>query len=150
MARGFIRVTAGTNNQIVARVAEQKALSVRVSAAAPDTATETDESGRKWVLAGTPITGDVQEIERVTPFEVATVADDASNATGVLIHDVDITDGDANGGMITDTYVNIMHMDEKIQTNFYATKEHIDALPDITFIRNYPHSGVHATIADTE
>lgn len=60
---------------------------------------------RKIVKAGTPITGDIEA--RNTAF---TKAGDA-NAVGILLHDVDVTEGNANGQIVIDGYVDLDKLD---------------------------------------
>lgn len=52
------------------------------------------ESGRKIVKAGTPLEGDLTK--RTTAFTKSTSED----AIGVLLHDVDVTDGSNNGELM--------------------------------------------------
>lgn len=65
--------------------------------------------GRKIVKAGTPLTGDLTT--RTTAFTAA----GESNAVGVLLHDVDVTDGNANGTLLIWGFVNLDHIDSTTQ-----------------------------------
>lgn len=65
--------------------------------------------GRKIVKAGTPLTGDLTT--RTTAFTAA----GESDAVGVLLHDVDVTDGNANGTLLIWGFVNLDHIDSTTQ-----------------------------------
>lgn len=59
------------------------------------------ENGRKILKAGTPLAGNLDA--RTTPYTIAT----AENVTGVLLHDVDVTDANANGTLLIFGIVNM-------------------------------------------
>lgn len=59
------------------------------------------ENGRKILKAGTPLTGNLDS--RTAPFAIAT----AANVTGMLLHDVDVTDSNANGTLLIFGFVNM-------------------------------------------
>lgn len=65
--------------------------------------------GRKIVKAGTPLTGDLTT--RTTAFTAA----GESDAVGVLLHDVDVTEGNANGTLLIWGFVNLDHIDSTTQ-----------------------------------
>ena len=50
--------------------------------------------GKKIIKAGTPLTGDI--LKRNTAFTVGTSA----NAVALLLHDLDVTDGNTNGTIL--------------------------------------------------
>ncbi len=65
------------------------------------------EHGRKIVKAGTPLNGDLTA--RGTAF---VAAQDSSNpAVGVLLHDVDVTDTEANAALLIWGFVNLSRVD---------------------------------------
>ncbi len=65
------------------------------------------EHGRKIVKAGTPLNGDLTA--RGTAF---VAAQDSSNpAIGVLLHDVDVTDTEANATLLIWGFVNLSRVD---------------------------------------
>lgn len=95
-----------------------------------NTGVEANENGRKIILAGTPV-GSTQKVlqQRTTILQVIKGGDagDTSNAQGVLRHDVDVTDGAANGTLIVRGEIDLSKtpfIDETIQ----------DALPHIIFV----------------
>lgn len=65
--------------------------------------------GRKIVKAGTPLTGDLTT--KTTAFTAA----GESDAVGVLLHDVDVTDGNANGTLLIWGFVNLDRIDSTTQ-----------------------------------
>lgn len=93
------KVTGTTPVQILFNVQNQMSVGVVVSNAASVT-----ENGRKIVKAGTPLGGDLTA--RTTPFTKAT-----TNAVGVLLHDVDVTDGAANGSLLIWGFVDLEKVD---------------------------------------
>lgn len=86
--------------QILFNVEHQMSVSVVVDDAAAVT-----ENGRKIVKAGTPLAGDLTA--RGTAFAKAT----GSNAVGVLLHDVDVTEGDGNGTLLIWGFVDLNKVD---------------------------------------
>lgn len=94
-----------------------------------DDAAFVTENGRKKVLAGTPVAGDL--LVRTTAFTVAAdtpavvgdlvvpvggatvVLPEAakSDAVGILLHDVDVTDGVANGTVVIAGAINTAKID---------------------------------------
>ena len=67
------------------------------------------KNGRKIVKAGTPLAGDLAA--RGAAFKAA----GASDAVGVLLHDVDITDGNANGSLLIWGFVNLDRLESDTQ-----------------------------------
>jgi len=70
-----------------------------------DDAASVTEDGVLKVKAGTPLAGDLSA--RATPFVAAV----EGNAVGVLLHDVDVTNGNANGTLMIEGYINIDKVD---------------------------------------
>lgn len=98
---GVKKATYGAPSQILFNVQNQMSVGVVVSNAAYVT-----EDGRKIVKAGTPLAGDLKA--RNTPFTKAT--DDS--VVGVLLHDVDVTDGNGNGSLLIWGFVNLDRLDD--------------------------------------
>lgn len=97
---GIKKVTAGAPVQILFNVQNQMSVSAIVSAAAGVTV-----GSKKIVKAGTPVTGDLTN--RATAFTAA----GESNAVGVLLHDVDVTEGDNNASVLIWGFVNLDRLD---------------------------------------
>lgn len=91
-------------------------------------ATAVTESGRKVVKAGTPLAGNLDA--RNTAFTVAT---DATNVQGILLHDVDVTEGNGNGTLLIFGFVNPDKIDAT--TKAMLTTEVKAAIPQVKFIK---------------
>ena len=66
-----------------------------------NTGVSADSNGRKIIKAGTPVGGAVSVLEtRNTVLNVTNTSSNGANAQGVLRHDVDVTNGNANATMI--------------------------------------------------
>ena len=98
---------------------------VAVSIIVDETPGVTDTAtGRKLVKAGTPLAGDLTN--RETAFRAVNEADDsvASDAEGILLHDVDVTTGKANGTLLIFGFVNVDRIDATVmeKNNEYVKK----------------------------
>lgn len=121
---GIMKETYGNKNQILFAVEHQVSMGIVV-----DTTCGVAENGRKIAKAGTPVTGNLDE--RTTAFTPAVTAE-ASNAVGILLHDVDVTDDDNNGTVLLFGFVNTNRIDET--TKAKITEEVKAALPMIKFV----------------
>ena len=90
--------------------------------------------GKKILKAGTPLTGNITA--RDTAFTKATTSGDAtktSNAVAILLHDVDVTDGTANGTIVLAGCIDLLKLDSATQALIDdATKT---ALSRIIFVK---------------
>ena len=77
------------------------------------------ENGRKIVKAGYPLNGDLTA--RDTAFVAA--ADSTAPAVGVLLHDVDVTDADANATLLIWGFVNLDRVDTTTAALITATRK---------------------------
>lgn len=68
--------------------------------------------GKKVIKAGTPIGGATSALEDETA--VLQANPDATAVQGVLLHDVDVTNGDNNGTMLIWGFVNEYRLDEDV------------------------------------
>lgn len=100
---GITKVTGTAPVQILFNVQNQMSVGVKI---AKNFAGAVTENGRKIVKAGTPLTGDL------TVRDTAFTAAGADNAVGVLLHDVDVTDTDANCSLLIWGFVNLNRIDE--------------------------------------
>ena len=116
--------TYGNRNQILFAIEHQVSMGCVVAQSVG-----VEENGRKIAKAGTPITGNLDE--RTTAFTPA-VTSEASNAVGILLHDVDVTDDDNNGTILLFGFVNTNRIDET--TKAKITAEVKAALPMIKFV----------------
>lgn len=98
---------------------------VAVSIIVDDALGVTDQStGRKIVKAGTPLAGDLTKRETAFVAVNAASASVASDAKGILLHDVDVTTGDANGTLLIFGFVNVDRIDATVmaKNNEYVKK----------------------------
>ena len=99
---GITKVNGTAPVQILFNVQNQMSVGVKI---AKNFAGAVTENGRKIVKAGTPLTGDL------TVRDTAFTAAGADNAVGVLLHDVDVTDTDANCSLLIWGFVNLNRID---------------------------------------
>lgn len=112
---GIIKETAVAPSQILFNVQNQMSVGVIVD----ETVGTAGEDGRKIVKAGTPLNGDLTA--RGTAFVAA--KDTSNPAVGVLLHDVDVTDGNANGTLLIWGFVNLNRMDSTTAGLITATRK---------------------------
>lgn len=75
---------------------------------------DADANGKKIVKAGTPVVGDLTA--RDAAFTVAT----GDDATGVILHDVDVTTGTANSQVVVFGFVDISKLEADVVTKLTA------------------------------
>lgn len=102
---GFKKETAVTPKQILFCTEPQVSVGIVVS----DSGVTAGSDGKKIVKAGTPLTGSLTA--RTTAFTAAATNSGASNAVGVLLHDVDVTGGANNGSLLIFGFVNLDRID---------------------------------------
>lgn len=122
---GIKKETYGNRNQLLFAVEHQVSMGIVVD----ETAFTVTENGRKIAKAGTPVTGSLDA--RGAAFTPAVTASNASNAVGILLHDVDVTEGDNNGTLLLHGFVNTNRIDAT--TKAKITAEVKKALPLIVF-----------------
>lgn len=122
---GITKVSYGNTTQILANVDLQASVGCIVSQAI---VAEADANGKKIAKAGTPIVVDFSNLQ--TPV-VAPVSG-STTANAVLLHDVDVTAGNANGTALYFGVVNINRLDSATQAKVTAGVNTIGA---VTFIK---------------
>lgn len=122
---GITKVSGLATKQILA----DTQLQFSVSAVIGTTGAVTVGS-KKYQLAGTPVYGDVAV--RSTAFVPETTTSEVSNAVGVLLHDVDVTNGNANGQVLLFGFVQQNRVEASVLAKY--TPEVKKALNKITFI----------------
>lgn len=124
---GVRKETYGNTNQILFAVEHQVSMGVVVSKELG-----VAEGTKKVVKAGTPLAGNLDA--RTTAFTAATAgsSSEASNAVGVLLHDVDVTTRDANGTLLLFGFVNTNRIDAKTKAKLTETVK--AAMPMIKFV----------------
>lgn len=107
---------------------------VAVSIIVDDALGVTDPAtGRKLVKAGTPLAGDLTKRETAFVAVNEASASLASDAKGILLHDVDVTTGVANGTLLIFGFVNVDRIDATVMAkNDEYVKE---ALKGIYFLK---------------
>ena len=104
----------GAPVQILANVEHQMSVGVRVPQSFG-----TEKGAKKIALAGTPI-----HIDFADTLQEVTISD----PNAVLLHDVDVTDGTANGTGLYFGVVNINRLDETVQAKVTAGVNTIGAV----------------------
>jgi len=123
---GISTQIAGAPVQILASVEHQYSVGCVVS-----NVLGTVINNRKIVKAGTPLS--INLMNRTTPGVLAT-ASVAMNA--VLLHDVDVTNGNANGTALIFGFVNINRLEEDIQTLVTAATGNANASKQVVFLQS--------------
>lgn len=127
---GITSASYGAPRQILANVELQASVGCVVDDAI---VAQADARGKKIAKAGTPIVVDFSNLQ--TPAVAPTAAsgnNPAVPANAVLLHDVDVTNGDANGTALYFGVVNINRLDTSVQALVTAGVNKIGA---ITFIK---------------
>lgn len=99
---GITKTKGNAPVQILYNVFHQVSVSIKLGKGFAGAITE---NGRKIVKAGTPLTGDL------TNRSVAFTAAGENDAKGVLLHDVDVTEQDANATLLIWGFVNLDRVD---------------------------------------
>lgn len=122
---GVSKTTLAATRQILANVELQASVGCIVPAAL-GVAVGT----KKIAKAGTPIKVDLMNLQ--TPVQAAT-ADVAMNA--VLLHDVDVTAGNANGTALVFGFVNVNRVDTDVAALITTAAGNADASAKLTFMK---------------
>lgn len=121
---GITKQTFGAPTTILLNPDLQFSLGVVVS-----NAKFVEEGGKKLVKAGTPMVGNLDA--RTTAFTVVG-SDDTAKVQGVLLHDVDVTNGNANGTLLINGFVNTNRLTSA--TKAMVTEDVKKAIPTVKFI----------------
>lgn len=98
-----------------------------------NTGVSAGSDGRKIIKAGTAIGGDTSVLtNRQTVLKVTNDSTNGSKSQGIILHDVDVTDGDANATMLVFGFVDL----NKIETTAQPVTEAKTALTKITFMKS--------------
>lgn len=101
-------------------------LAFSLGAVIGNTSVTAGPDGRKIIKAGTPVAGNI--LKRNTAFTKGSDTD----AVAILLHDVDVTEGNANGTILVSGYVDYDKLDTDVQA--LVTNALVARLPKITFI----------------
>lgn len=102
---GFKKTIGVTPNQILFCTEPQVSVGITVSDSG---GVFVNSEGKKIVKAGTPMTGNLEA--RSKAFTSA----GASDAVGVLLHDVDVSEGAENGTLLIFGFVNLNRLDSSV------------------------------------
>ena len=109
---GINKTTATAPTQILADVDNQFSVGCIVPATMQSTA---NDGTRKIVKAGTPLKIDLSNLQTAaaapTTDPATASGTTASDMNAVLLHDVDVTDGNANGTALVFGFVNLNRVD---------------------------------------
>lgn len=120
---GIKKTSAVSTNQILFATTPQMSVGVVVA----NTGITAGADGKKIIKAGTPISGDLTA--RTTPFTKA-----SEGVTAILLHDVDVTSGNANATALVFGFVDLNKLDTA--TAGLITSEVKTALKgNVTFIK---------------
>lgn len=108
---GITRQTYGAPKQILANVQLQSSVGCTVPQSLG-----VDVDGKKIAKAGTPVTIDLLNIN--TPVVAAT-----TDANAVLLHDVDVTKGNANGTALIFGFVNLNRVESDVATKLQTVTD---------------------------
>ena len=111
--------------QILADVGNQSSIGCVV-----DAAVGIIVGSSKIAKAGTPV-----RIDLMSPGKQATLATADVAMTGVLLHDVDVTNGNNNGTALLFGFVNINRIEADVQTLVAAAVGNANASKLITFLK---------------
>lgn len=111
---GITKTSATSPAQILADVDLQFSVGCVVAQAVG-----TDVSGKKIAKAGTPLVIDFGNLS--TAATKGTVAAASGTANAVLLHDVDVTSGNANGTALVFGFVNVNRMESDVQSLYTVT-----------------------------
>lgn len=113
---GIKKEVGGAPTQILFNVQNQMSVSVKVA-----TSAGVVDGNKTIVKAGTPLNGDLTN--RASAFTAAVAGGEgvtAKPAVGILLHDVDVTDGAANGSLLIWGFVNLNRLDTGTQAKITA------------------------------
>ena len=127
---GITKVTGAAPVQILFNVQNQMSVSIVV-----DDAYSVTRDGKKIVPAGTPLSGDLtaRETAFVQAKDATSAGNDGKAATGVLLHDVDVTNGDNNGTLLIWGFVDLNKLDSTTAALITATRK--SEMKNITFLK---------------
>lgn len=127
---GITKVTGAAPVQILFNVQNQMSVSIVV-----DDGYSVTRDGKKIVPAGTPLSGDLtaRETAFVQAKDATSAGNDGKAAIGVLLHDVDVTNGDNNGTLLIWGFVDLNKLDSTTAALITATRK--SEMKNITFLK---------------
>lgn len=90
-------------------------LAMTIGCIVANTGVTADSNGRKIIKAGTPVGGTTNVLEnRQTVLTTANTSSTGANAQGVVLHDVDVTDGNANATLVIEGTIDLLKLDASL------------------------------------
>lgn len=86
-----------------------------------------NSAGRKIIKAGTPVGGTTSVLDK----RQTVLSQSTTNAQGIILHDVDVTDGDTNATLVLKGQVDLLKLDSDVKTLVSTAKAQ---LKDIIFM----------------
>lgn len=130
---GIRKTIYGAPRQILANVEHQYSVGCIVPASMGST---TATNGVKLVKAGTPININLSDTNAAVKAPAA--ADTGTTAVpmnAVLLHDVDVTNGDANGTALIFGFVNLNRLETDVVTKITTAQGITGTSPLLTFVK---------------
>lgn len=129
---GIKKKTYGAPKQILANVGLQSSVGCIV----PQSLGVDVGGGVKLAKAGTPINIDFMNLQTVAKKPVAAEGSNAAvPMNAVLLHDVDVSTGNANGTALIFGFVNVNRVDTDVATAITAAKAIAGATTQVTFLK---------------
>lgn len=125
---GVTTYTYGNTRQILANAKLHNGFSIRCA----DTGVVAGADGKKWIKAGTPMAGSLDDLFGTTTPWTADLTGTGTNVKGVLIHDVEVTKGAGNGSLLTFGFVNKRRVDTDVAAMYTAAVA--TAIPMVQFV----------------
>lgn len=122
---GVSKTTLAATRQILANVELQASVGCVVPASIGVAV-----GAKKIAKAGTPIAVDLMNLQTV-----AQAANGATAMNAVLLHDVDVTDGNANGTALVFGFVNVNRVEADVAALITAAAGNADASKLLTFVK---------------
>ena len=122
---GISKTTMNTPRQILANVELQSSVGCIVPKALG-----VEVGGKKIAKAGTPIKVDLMNLQAAVAK-----ADGTTAMNAVLLHDVDVTNGNANGTALIFGFVNVNRVESDVATAITTAVGATGASKQITFIK---------------
>lgn len=102
--------TYGTSKNILIG---QESYSYSLGVIVANTGLSADSDGKKIIKAGTPIGGSTSVLEnRQEPMISTNTSGNGALAQGIVLHDVDVTEGNANATMVVAGVVDLLKLED--------------------------------------
>jgi hypothetical protein len=118
-----VKTVSATSRKIIL-IAEDRAVALPCIVSNSDV--DVDANGKKIIKAGTPVTGSLSN--RSVAFTVST-----ESPVGIILHDVDVTEGNANSQILIFGFVDESKLDADVKEKI--TEDVKSALKMISFVQ---------------